>query len=81
MGVGNWEVKVDRPCMLPSPATAFSLDLYDVAAQHHSLVNNGHWEVFIFCWRLEQHFLARTLLLKLLGTMGFVKVGLLHLFL
>ena len=56
--LGNWEVKVDRPYMLPGSAIVFALGLYDVSVQHSSLVNNGPWDVFIFCPRPEQHFLA-----------------------
>ena len=53
-GTVNWDVKVDRPYMLPGPVVAFALGLYDVAVQHSSLVDNGA----IICQGQEQHFLA-----------------------
>ena len=49
---------MDRPYLFPGPAKAFVLGLYNVAAQHGSLVDNGPRYVFIFCQRPEQYFLA-----------------------
>ena len=57
-GIENWDVKVDRPYMLPDLVVAFALGLYNITVWHGSFVNSGPWDVFIFNWRLEQHFLA-----------------------
>ena len=54
-----WDVEVDRPGMLPGPAVTFGLGLYDVAVWNSSFDANGAGDVLIFCWRQEQHFMAR----------------------
>ena len=60
--------------MLPGPAIAFALGLYDVAAWGGGLVNFGSRDVVLHCWREEQYLLAWAELLLLSGIMGSIEI-------
>ena len=60
--------------MLPGPATAFVLGLYDVAMQGRSLVDYASRNVLILCWGEEQYLLAWAEMLLLSGIMNLIKI-------
>ena len=49
------DVKVYWPDVLPGPAVAFALGLYDVNVWGRSLVSYGSGDVLILCWGEEQY--------------------------